>query len=149
MSATRARPRWGPIAVSSTSANSRERHGEAVRIVGFTTHTGTVTAASDWDAPARRREVRPSLPGSLERLLHDAGIERGALDLRGGALRDARLQRMIGVIYRPQTERQSHYLTARADEQFDALVHIDETTALQPLERLQPAARFDTVPSGI
>jgi len=129
---------------------TRERHGEAVRIVGFTTHTGTVTAASDWDAPARRRRVRPSLPGSLERLLHDASIDRGVLDLRGGVLRDERLQRMIGVIYRPDSERYSHYLTARAGEQFDALVHVDETTALEPLDRLpQLDGRPDAFPSGM
>jgi erythromycin esterase-like protein len=129
---------------------ARERHGDAVRIVGFTTHAGTVTAASDWDAPAQCRQVRPSLPGSVERLLHEAGIGRGVLDLRGGVLRDERLQRMIGVIYRPEGERQSHYLTARPGEQFDALVHVDETTALQPLERLpQVEGRPDTVPSGM
>ncbi len=113
---------------------ARERHGDDVCIVGFTTHTGTVTAARDWDAPAERRVVRPSLERSLERLLHDAGIERGLLDLRGGLLAEARLQRMIGVIYRPETERWSHYVEARAGEQFDLLVHLDETTALEPLE---------------
>ncbi len=113
---------------------ARERHGDDVCIVGFTTHAGTVTAARDWDAPAERRIVRPSLDGSIERVLHDAGIERGLLDLRGGLLAEERLQRMIGVIYRPGTERWSHYVQARAAEQFDLLVHIDETTALEPLE---------------
>jgi erythromycin esterase-like protein len=109
-----------------------------------------VTAASDWDAPARRRHVRPSLPGSVERLLHDAGIDCGVLDLRGGALRVARLQPMIGVIYRPESERQSHYLTAEPSEQFDVLVHVDETSALQPLDRLSQLDRDpDTVPFGI
>jgi erythromycin esterase-like protein len=115
---------------------ARERHQGEVCIVGFTTHTGSVTAARDWDAPAERRAVRASLGGSLERMLHDAGIEEGVLDLRTGVLDDtALLQRMIGVIYRPETERASHYVRARAARQFDVLVHIDETTALQPLER--------------
>jgi len=113
---------------------ARERHGDRVRIVGFTTHHGTVTAARDWDAPAERRAVRPALPGSLERELHDAGVERAVIDLRRGEPDGERLQRMIGVIYRPETERLSHYVEANAAEQFDVLVHVDETTALPPLE---------------
>ena len=130
---------------------ARERHGEDdVRIVGFTTHTGTVTAARDWGGPAERRVVRPSLEGSLERVLHDSGIERGVLDLRGGLLAEERLQRMIGVIYRPETERFSHYVEASAARQFDLLVHLDRTEALEPLEPwsgLEDAA--DTYPSGL
>ena len=115
---------------------ARQRHGDAVCIVGFTTHTGTVTAAREWDGPAEQRIVRPSMRGSIERLLHDSGIERGLLDLRAGGLLDEELsQRMIGVIYRPETERVSHYVEARAAEQFDLLVHLDETRALRPLER--------------
>ena len=129
---------------------ARERHGDAARIVGLTTHAGTVTAARDWGDPAERRVVRPSLPGSLERLLHDAGVERGVLDLRDGFRPGERLQRMIGVIYRPETERRSHYVDATADEQFDVLVHVDETRALEPLERWssveQPA---ETYPFGV
>jgi erythromycin esterase-like protein len=129
---------------------ARERHGDDVCIVGFTTHTGAVTAASDWDAPAERRVVRPSREDSVEHLLHDAGIECGVLDLRGGLLGDELLQRMIGVIYRPEVERWSHYVYARAAKQFDLLVHVDETTALEPLEPWswleQPA---ETYPSGL
>jgi erythromycin esterase-like protein len=80
-----------------------------VCIVGFTTHRGTVTAARDWGAPAEHRAVRPSLEGSLERVLHEQGITRGLLDLRGGRLLgEPLLRRMIGVIYRPETERLSH-----------------------------------------
>jgi erythromycin esterase-like protein len=130
---------------------ARERHGGDVCIVGFTTHAGTVTAARDWGAPAERRVVRPSLEGSVERRLHDAGVEGGVLDLRGGELLgEEHLQRMIGVIYRPETERGSHYLRARASEQFDLLVHVDRTTALEPLEVWaaveEPA---ETYPSGL
>jgi len=129
---------------------ARERHGDDVRIAGFTTHTGTVTAARDWDAPAERRNVRPSLEGSLERLLHDAGIERGVLDPRDPALAGELLQRMIGVIYRPETERGSHYVEARASEQFDVLVHVDQTTALRPLEAWSSVEEpADTYPSGL
>ncbi len=130
---------------------ARERHGDAVRIVGFTTHTGTVTAARDWDGPAERRHVRPSLEGAVERALHDAGLERGVLDLRGGGLLDDDwLQRMIGVIYRPESERWSHYVTACPAGQLDLLVHVDETTALEPLERwAAEEAPAGTVPSGL
>jgi erythromycin esterase-like protein len=117
----------------------REAHGSQAFLVGFTTHTGTVTAASNWDEPAQRKRVRPSMPGSYERLFHDAGIDRCLLLLREGfvreALRDDRLERAIGVIYRPESERLSHYFRARLPEQFDAVLHIDQTTALEPLER--------------
>ncbi len=128
----------------------RERHGDDVCIVGFSTHTGTVTAARGWDGPAERRVVRASLPGSLERLLHDGGIATGVLDLRDGLLREERPERMIGVIYRPETERFSHYTRARPGEQFDLLVHVDETTALEPLEPWSAQEEVaDTYPSGL
>ncbi|NUQ19426.1 MAG: erythromycin esterase family protein [Gemmatimonadaceae bacterium] len=116
----------------------RERYDDAVLAVGFSTHTGEVTAATDWDAPAETKRVVPSLPNSYERLLHDSGIERFYLDLTTGAarraLREPRLERAIGVIYRPETERQSHYFHARLSDQFDAIIHIDETTAVRPLD---------------
>ena len=117
----------------------RQKHGSQAFLLGFTTHTGTVTAASNWDEPAQRKRVRPSMAGSYERLFHDAGLERFLLLLREGpvreALRDDRLERAIGVIYRPESERLSHYFRARLPEQFDAVLHIDQTTALEPLER--------------
>ena len=93
--------------------------------IGFSTFHGTVTAASDWDAPAERKRVRPGLPGSYERTFHDSGHGRFWLDLAdrdvATALRGAQLQRAIGVIYRPETERWSHYFEARLPEQFDAI----------------------------
>jgi erythromycin esterase-like protein len=120
----------------------RERYSGDCRLIGFTTYTGTVTAADDWGAPAERKMVRPALAGSVEELFHDAG-EKGFM-LRfdtsaqaAEALRAARLERAIGVIYRPETERQSHYFRARIADQFDAVIHIDETRALEPLERTQ------------
>lgn len=129
---------------------ARERHDDGVFVVGFTTHTGTVTAARDWGAPAERRIVRPSLEGSVERRLHDAGIGRGMLGLRDGLLREELAQRMIGVVYRPETERGSHYVQARAGDQFDALVHVDETTALDPLESWSAVEEpAETYPSGM
>jgi erythromycin esterase-like protein len=118
----------------------RERHGRQAVLVGFTTHTGTVTAADDWGEPARRKQVRPSIEGSYERLFHEAGLDRFLLRLRDGDpelvddLRRARLERAIGVIYRPQTERQSHYFYARLPDQFDAVLHYDQTRAVEPLD---------------
>jgi erythromycin esterase-like protein len=117
----------------------RERWGREAVLVGFSTDHGTVTAAADWDEPAQRKRVRPGLPGSYEALFHDLDLPRFLLPLRDDgaaeALREARLERAIGVIYRPETERWSHYFHARLPEQFDALIHFDETTALEPLER--------------
>jgi erythromycin esterase-like protein/predicted phosphoribosyltransferase len=118
---------------------TRERHGGEVVLVGFTTHHGTVTAASDWGAPAERKQVRPALPGSYEALFHDARPGRFMLAWREGdsicaSLRQRRLERAIGVIYRPDTERQSHYSWARLPDQFDAVLHFDETRAVEPLE---------------
>jgi erythromycin esterase-like protein len=118
----------------------RERAGRDAVLVGFSTHTGTVTAASDWDAVPERKRVVESLPGSFERLLHDTGIDRFVVSLRDGgpvadALREPRLERAIGVIYRPETERASHYFEARLSDQFDAILHYDHTRAVEPLER--------------
>ncbi|WP_219509029.1 erythromycin esterase family protein [Nonomuraea ceibae] len=118
----------------------RERHPGECRSIGFTTYSGTVTAADEWGGPAERKVVRPALPGSVEELLHRVqarefmlrfDVARPAADV----LRAALLERAIGVIYRPRTERQSHYFRARVADQFDAVIHIDETRALEPLER--------------
>jgi erythromycin esterase-like protein len=111
----------------------RERHPRDALLVGFTTYTGTVTAASDWGGPAERKHVRPALPGSWEELFHERGAPRFVLD--SASLRGRRLERAIGVVYRPETERISHYFHARLADQFDIVIHIDETSALEPLER--------------
>jgi erythromycin esterase-like protein len=135
----------------------RHYYGAAAVNVGFTTYTGTVTAASKWDAPAERKHVRPALAGSYEKLFHDTGIPRFMLPLRGdpvlaSALEGPHLERAIGVIYLPQTERQSHYFHARLPQQFDFVIHIDETRAVEPVER---SARWETgelaetYPSGL
>jgi erythromycin esterase-like protein/predicted phosphoribosyltransferase len=118
----------------------RERHTGDCRSIGFTTYTGTVTAADDWGGAADRKNVRPGLPGSVEELGHEVGLAEYMLSFpiaarAGELLRAARLERAIGVIYRPQTERQSHYFRCRLSDQFDAVIHIDETRALEPLER--------------
>jgi erythromycin esterase-like protein len=118
----------------------RERHAHDAVLVGFSTYSGTVTAASDWGGEAERKRVRPALADSYEALLHATGIPAFLLcplrgSASGGALREPRLQRAIGVIYRPESERQSHWFAACAPQQFDALVHIDVTRAVEPLER--------------
>jgi erythromycin esterase-like protein len=118
----------------------RERHAHDAVLVGFTTYTGTVTAASEWGGEAERKRVRPALPDSYEALLHATGIPAFLLcPLRtsdsGRVLREPRLERAIGVIYRPESERSSHWFAACASQQFDALVHIDVTRAVEPLER--------------
>ncbi|MGB6054350.1 MAG: erythromycin esterase family protein [Burkholderiaceae bacterium] len=118
---------------------ARETWGEQTRLIGFTTHHGTVTAASDWDAPAEHKPVRPALPDSYEELFHQVGMRAFYLPLRARnpatqILAEGRLERAIGVIYRPRTERQSHYFYARLPQQFDAILHFDETRALEPLE---------------
>jgi erythromycin esterase-like protein len=135
----------------------RERYGAQAVLVGFTTHTGTVTAASEWDGAAHRKHVRPALPGSYERLFHDVGIPRFLLPLRtdlelASVLAAPRLERAIGVLYLPETERHSHYLHARLSEQFDYVLHFDETRAVEPLERdaLWEAGEVaETFPSGL
>jgi erythromycin esterase-like protein len=118
----------------------RERHPDDCVLVGFTTHAGTVTAASDWDAPAERKRVRPSLAGSVEALFHATGLERFLLmlapdDPATSQLREPMLERAIGVVYRPETERQSHYFHTVLPDQFDVVLHFDETRAVEPLER--------------
>ena len=134
----------------------RQRHGRAVFLLGFSTHTGTVAAARDWDAPVERRRVCSSLPGSVERLFHDAGLQRALVPLRGPLhqpLAEPLLERAIGVIYRPDTERWSHYFETRLSQQFDAVVHVDHTHAVVPLDAFasqQPvAAEEETYPSGL
>src|SRR5258707_7448968 len=118
----------------------RERYGGDAVLVGFTTHHGTVTAASDWNGPAERKRVRPALAGSYEEMFHDVAIAQFLLTWREGdtgteGLRDRKLERAIGVIYLPETERMSHYFWARLRDQFDAVLHFDETRAVEPLER--------------
>ena len=136
----------------------RERYGTKESfLLGFTTHTGTVTAASDWDAPAETKAVRPSHPDSYERVFHDCELGSFIVPLRDNPrlnahLDEQRLERAIGVVYLPESERVSHYFHASLSRQFDAVIHIDETNAVRPLEK--SVAHHDgdapeTYPSGI
>lgn len=136
---------------------ARQRYGSDAYLIGFSTYRGTVTAASNWDGIAERKRVRPAMEGSVEALLHEVGRERFILLMRDNervkhALGEPLLERAIGVIYRPETERQSHYFHARISKQFDALIHIDETRAVEPLERTsewEAGEAPETFPSGI
>ena len=119
---------------------ARQAYGREAVSAGFTTWAGTVTAASDWDLPAERKRVRPALAGSHEALFHETGRANFLLALRddealAAALAEPLLQRAIGVVYRPETERTSHYFHAHLPRQFDAVLHYDVTRAVEPLER--------------
>ena len=136
----------------------KERFDAKARLIGFGTHPGTVAAADDWDMPMQVKRVRPSLEGSYERMSHDSGLPHFLLDLRAEeigrdineALMEARLERFIGVIYRPETERWSHYSQAVLPEQFDAYVWFDETRALTALGPPEPDHGLpETYPFGV
>jgi erythromycin esterase-like protein len=135
----------------------REHYGRDAVLIGFSTHRGSVTAASDWGGTAERKNVRPGLAGSYEALFHDIGVERFILRLRDNsrlseALEPPRLQRAIGVIYLPETERMSHYFHTRLMQQFDVMIHFDVTHAIEPLERASGWVTEEvpeTFPSGV
>jgi erythromycin esterase-like protein len=135
----------------------REQFGKESASIGFTTYDGTVTAASDWDAPAERKKVRPGHPDSFEALFHEVDVPNFLLNLKGNRdlashLRAERLERAIGVIYRPDTELISHYFHARLSDQFDAVLHYDHTRAVEPLERTtewEMGEVEETFPSGL
>ncbi len=132
----------------------REAFGDACYAVGFGTDHGTVAAASDWDAPMEIKKVRPSLAGSYERLCHETGRARFMLPLRGETahvrgLTTPRLERFIGVIYRPESERLSHYLETVLPRQFDEYIWFDETSAVTPFKTEEMEAMPDTYPFGV
>jgi protein-L-isoaspartate(D-aspartate) O-methyltransferase len=134
----------------------REKFGASAALIGFGTHTGTVAAATDWDGPMEVKPVLPSRPDSYERIAHDAHTPRFLLDLREGQhpeargeLLEARLERFIGVIYRPETERMSHYSAAQLPRQFDAYVWFDETRAVTPLPTEPQPGEEETYPFGL
>lgn len=117
----------------------RERMGDDCRLIGFTGYTGTVTAASCWGGDAERKVVRPALAGSYEDLFHSIDLPSFVLPFTSfnlvSALRHPRLERAIGVLYLPETERASHYFFSKLPNQFDVVIHFQETLAVEPLER--------------
>jgi erythromycin esterase-like protein len=132
----------------------RRRFADEAALIGFGTHSGTVAAASDWDDPMEVKEVRPSRPDSVERQFHDAGVPRGVLHLDTPGelrrrLRVPRLERFIGVIYRPETELQSHYAEVELPGQLDAFVWFDRTSAVTALPTVERPEAPETWPFGL
>ena len=135
----------------------RERYKNEACLIGFTTHAGTVAAADNWDEPAQTKRVLPSHKDSYERIFHETALPRFFLNLRDKEieeiLRKPQLERAIGVVYRPQTERVSHYFTAVLSEQFDAVIHFDETSGVVPLDKVSGlsdnADLPETFPEGV
>jgi protein-L-isoaspartate(D-aspartate) O-methyltransferase len=134
----------------------RQEFGNAAYSIGFGTNTGTVAAATEWDGPMEVKAVRPALADSYERLCHDAGVRQFLLSLRSPmppalatGLGRPRLERAIGVIYRPETELQSHYFQARLPRQFDEYVWFDQTAAVTPLKTEELEGLPDTYPFGV
>jgi protein-L-isoaspartate(D-aspartate) O-methyltransferase len=135
---------------------AREVYGDAAYLIGFGTDHGTVAAATDWDGPMEVKHVRPAHAESYERLCHEADVPAFALALRHprrDAVRDElsapRLERAIGVIYRPETELASHYFQAVLPVQFDEYLWIDETRAVTPLGSVETRGMPDTYPFGL
>jgi protein-L-isoaspartate(D-aspartate) O-methyltransferase len=134
----------------------RQEFGDGVYSIGFGTHSGTVAAASDWDGPMEVKEVLPSLEQSYERLCHETGRPRFLLPLRGRStaevrdrLATPRLERAIGVIYRPETELASHYFQAVLPAQFDEYIWFDESRAVTPFATKELEGLPDTYPFGL
>jgi erythromycin esterase-like protein len=118
----------------------RERYRQDAFLIGFTTYTGTITAATNWEKPAQLQFLRPALPGSYEALFHETALPKFMLNMQASTaaikeLKKRRLERRIGVVYSPETEHQSHYYSACLPQQFDVVIHLDETQGLEPLDR--------------
>ena len=147
----------------ATYMGARNQHnlGQLVReknkscaLVGFTTYSGKVTAASEWDAPAECKRVKPGLEGSIEALFHNADLPAFMLPMKGeiaGVLASPLLQRAIGVLYLPETERSSHYFHTHLAQQFDWIIHMDATSALEPLDPVSEWIKGEeqTYPFGV
>ena len=134
----------------------RQEFGNESYSIGFGTNSGTVAAASNWEEPMQVKNVRPALAGSYERLCHETGHPRFFLPLRhlvptapAAGLLQPRLERAIGVIYRPETELQSHYFEAVLPRQFDEYIWFDETHAVTPLRSEELKGLPDTYPFGL
>jgi erythromycin esterase-like protein len=138
---------------------ARERYRDKTVLIGLSTYTGNVIAASDWGGPAERKQVQPALPGSYEDACHQLGRPSFLLfpkelyeHASPAVVDEPRLQRAIGVVYRPRTERASHYYHVELARQLDALIHVDQSRALEPLERKAPLRRDEvpeTFPTGV
>lgn len=134
----------------------RTAYGDQAILIGFGTHTGSVAAADNWDSPMKIKQIIPSRADSFERIFHETQLPQALIDLRNPQhsnvreyLTQTRLERAIGVIYRPESEYYSHYFKASLAEQFDAYVWFDQTTAVTPLPSERPHGVPDTYPFGV
>lgn len=139
----------------------KETYGAGAALsIGTGTNTGTVAAAGRWDGDMQVMRVRPGLSSSYEELMHATGIRNFVLDLRADrceerlrrALCERRLERFIGVLYKPGTEKQSHYSTAVLPEQFDGYIWFDESRHVGTMEVHQPKSPLEyheTWPFGL
>lgn len=134
----------------------REKFPRETVNIGFTTNAGTVTATSNWNEEAQVKQVKKGMRGSYEKLFHETGIGNFFLDLRDEEIRNVLseplLERAVGVIYRPETERASHYFYALLPLQFDGVIHFDQTRAVEPLDKISSLTREDapeTFPEGV
>jgi erythromycin esterase-like protein len=134
---------------------ARERFGRDAALIGMGTNSGTVAAASDWDGPMEIKTVRPGRARSIEQLCHESGVKNFLLDFARHPELSRRLdhdylERFIGVIYRPETELQSHYAQAALSRQFDAFLWFDQTEAVQELGKdIHGTGVPDTFPFGL
>jgi erythromycin esterase-like protein len=135
---------------------ARIAYGDDAALIGFGTDTGTVAAASDWGSTMEVKTVRPARDDSYEHAFRSTGIARSLTDWRGARnrplqdlLRAPLLERAIGVVYRPETERTSHYFEAVMAEQFDAMVWFERTTAVTPIGHARPHGAPATWPFGL
>ena len=134
----------------------RQEYGDTAALIGFGTASGTVAAASEWDSPVEIKTIRPPLPASYEALCHAVDLERFLWDFKKDhsaafkeLIAEPRLERYIGVIYRPETERASHYSYAELSKQYDAFVWFDQTQAVTPLSTLSDKIEDETFPFGL
>jgi protein-L-isoaspartate(D-aspartate) O-methyltransferase len=133
----------------------RNEFGRQCYTIGFGTNSGTVAAASNWDEAMEIKTVRAAVPESYERCCHDAGVPAFFLNPRhpqlekSQSLRKSRLERAIGVIYRPETELASHYFQAILPDQFDEYLWLDATKAITPFATKELEEMPDTYPFGL
>ena len=135
----------------------KSKYGDQSLLIGFSTSRGTVTAASDWDQPEQRKAVNEPFPDSYEHVFHHVNYKQFLIDLREhneavDLLMEPRLQRAIGVVYSPDTERQSHYFLSCLPEQFDFMIHCDETQGVEALETVthkRKGEMDETYPYGV
>lgn len=128
---------------ASLGQRAREIYGSKTFLIGVTTHAGTVTAARSWNGAGERMQLPPSIAGSYEHLFHATGLERFVVSTSqaGGALGAPRFERMVGAVYQPQSRDRGEYVHASMAGQFDAVVHVDQTAALQSFD--EPLSESD------